>query len=159
MILKQHARTTLPVFLIVLLVAACKVVFITGYDQVIDETTTKIKSDFNLHFIKLKRTIQDSDPQNQKFENFQEYYDQLEADLFVLEGRAKSLGAKSTIVKKQIATLDSVMLAFVDMHKTGFTDRPGDDRRDIRNGVNSAIDAVIKLQLELKSTGKIESDK
>lgn len=144
--------------MLLLLVMACKVTLITGYDQIIDQTATKIKRDFNLHFIKLKRTIQDNDSTNQKFENFQEYYDHMEADLYILQGRSKALGPKATIVKKQLAYLDSVMFGFMNMHKKGFPDRPGDDRRDIRNAVNSSLDAVIKLQEELRTTGKIKEE-
>lgn len=151
-------RITVQTTLAILL-SACTVTFITGYDQVIDTTLTKMKSDFNLHFIKLGRTIQDSDPTNQKFENFQEYYDHMEVDLIMLMGRAKILGGRSSIVKKQVHNLDSVMNAFEEWHKKGIQDRSGDDRRDIRNGINSAFDAVIKLQEELKSTGKIKSTK
>ena len=147
-------QTTLTIFL-----SACTVTFITGYDQVIDSTLTKMKSDFNLHFIKLGRTIQDGDPTNQKFRNFQDYYDHMEVDLITLEGRARNLSAKSEIVKKQIHNLDSVMHSFEALHKASIPDRPDDDRRDIRNGINSAFDAVIKLQEELKSTGKIKSTK
>lgn len=151
-------RITVQTTLAILL-SACTVTFITGYDQVIDTTLTKMKSDFNLHFIKLGRTIQDSDPINQKFENFQEYYDHMEVDLIMLMGRAKNLGGQSSIVKKQVHNLDSVMNAFEEWHKKGIHDRSGDDRLDIRNGINSAFDAVIKLQEELKSTGKIKSTK
>jgi len=64
------------------------------------------------------------------------------------------LGGKSVIVKSQVNNLDSVMHAFVNLHKAGLPDRPGDDRRDIRNGINSSIDAITVLQEALKSTGK-----
>jgi hypothetical protein len=73
-----------------------------------------------------------------------------------LHDRAQFLAQKSDIVKKQINNLDSVMHAFVQLHKTSMPDRPGDDRRDVRNAVNSSIDAVIKLQEELKTTGKVQ---
>jgi hypothetical protein len=142
------------IVLISLMLGACTVTFITGYDQVIDSTATKIKSDFNKHFIKLVRTLQDSNPDNQKFENFQEYYDNMEVDLIILKDRTKFLEGRSEVVKKQIITLDSVMSAFENLHKHGLKDNPADDRRDIRNGINSAIDGVIRLQEELKSTGK-----
>lgn len=137
---------------------ACKVVFISGYDPVIDQTTTKIKRDFNLHFLKLARTIQDNDPGNQRFENFQDYYDNLQVDLIILADRSRTLGPKSGQVKKQIANLDSAFNAFILLHQKGLPDRSGDDRRDIRNALNSSLDAVIKLQEELKTTGEIKSD-
>ncbi len=136
-----------------LFLAACKVTFITGYDQVLDQTNNKIKKDFNLHFIKLSRTIQDTDPNNQQFEKFQDYYDNLEADLITLKDRTKFLGGKSAIVKTQVNNLDSVFHEFINLHKRGLPDRPGDDRRDIRNGINSSIDAITILQESLKTTG------
>lgn len=142
--------------LLICLILACRVVLITGYDPVIDELTTKIKRDFNLHFIKLSRTLQDSDPANQDFKNFQDYYDNLETDLVVLTDRAQVLDKKSSIVKMQIANLDSAFQVFVNSHRKGLPDRSGDDRKDIRNGLNSSIDAVIRLQEALKTTGKTE---
>lgn len=144
----------LYVAMVGLIFTACKVTFITGYDQVLDQTTSKIKKDFNLHFIKLSRTIQDTDPNNQAFEKFQDYYDNLEADLITVKDRTKFLGGKSAIVKSQVNNLDSVMHEFISLHKRGLPDRPGDDRRDIRNGINSSIDAITVLQEALKSTGK-----
>lgn len=138
-----------------LFLLACRVVFISGYDMVIDETSTKIKRDFNLHFIKLSRTLQDNDPKNQRIENFQNYYDNLEVDLLILKDRAMFLESKSTQVKKQILNLDSAFQTFIQLHEKGLPDKVGDDRRDIRNGLNSSINAVIKLQQELKSTGRI----
>ncbi len=137
-----------------LIFSACKVTFITGYDQVLDQTNNKIKRDFNLHFIQLSRTLQDTDPNNQQFEKFQDYYDNLEADLITLKDRTKFLGGKSAIVKKQVNNLDSVFHEFINLHKRGLPDRPGDDRHDISNGINSSIDAITFLQESLKSTGK-----
>lgn len=150
----------MKIYLIVLSVClflSCKVTFITGYDQVLDQTVTKIKKDFNLHFIKLSRVIQDDNPNNQRFENFQDYYDNLEADLISIEDRTKFLGGKSGIVKQQVANLDTVFHRFITMHKSGLPDRRNDDRRDIRNNINSAIDAITILQESLKSTGKTPS--
>ena len=88
----------LPVLCIILL-TSCKVTFITGYDQVLDQTLGKMKRDFNLHFIKLGRTIQDTDPRNQDFVNFQDYYDNLEADMITIKSRSQSLDEKAKIVK------------------------------------------------------------
>lgn len=133
---------------------ACRVTFISGYDEVLDQTVSKVKRDFNLHFIKLSRTIQDRDPNNQKFANFQDYYDNLEADLIVLRDRTKFLNGKSTIVKQQVTNLDSAFQGFVRLHKAGLPDRTNDDRHDLRDGINSAIDAVTILQESLKTTGK-----
>lgn len=144
----------LYVAVILFFFSACKVTFITGYDQVLDQTNNKIKKDFNLHFIKLSRTIQDTDPTNQQFDKFQDYYDNLEADLITLKDRTKYLGGKSAIVKNQVSNLDSVFHEFINLHKRGLPDRPGDDRRDIRNGINASLDAITILQESLKSTGK-----
>src|SRR5678815_3424165 len=102
---------------IILVVSACTVTFITGYDQVIDTMVTKMKGDFNLHFIKLARTIQDSNTSNQAIDNFQDYYDQMNADLITVTGRASNLGEKSKIIKDQIHNLDSILHAFESMHK------------------------------------------
>lgn len=130
--------------------------FISGYDEVLDVTVTKMKRDFNLHFIRLSRTFQDNDPNNQQFENFQDYYDNLEADLIVVRDRTKNLDGKSTIVKEQVQNLDATFTVFIAMHKKGFADRPKevDDRHSERDAVNSSMDAVIYLQESLKTTGK-----
>ena len=139
---------------LLLLLVSCKVTFITGYDEVLDQTLNEIKKDFNLHFIKLSRTIQDTDPHNQDFANFQDYYDNLEADLITIKDRTKRLDGKAGIVKEQVQNLDSSFRVFVGLHKAGLPDRIGDDRHDMRDAVNSSIDAVIFLQEALKSTGK-----
>lgn len=137
------------------LLSACFTVrFITGYDQVLDETVNQMKKEFNVHFIKLARAIQDNDPNNQKFENFQDYYDNLEADLITIRDRTKFLDGKAKIVKDQVANLDSTFRIFISLHKAGMPDRPGDDRHDQRDAVNRAIDAVVILQEALKTTGK-----
>ncbi|MBC7745613.1 MAG: hypothetical protein H7096_10960 [Flavobacterium sp.] len=154
-------RTALNLICIAVILAsifsACRVTFISGYDPVIDETATKIKKDFNLHFIRLLRTLQDNDPDNQKFENFLSYYDNLEVDLMIIKDRTQFLESKSAQVKKQIINLDSAMQVFIRVHKDGLPDSRLDDRRDIRKAINSNIDAVIRLQEELKTTGSINN--
>ena len=141
---------------LLLLLVSCKVTFITGYDEVLDQTLNEMKKDFNLHFIKLSRTIQDTDPHNQDFANFQDYYDNLEADLITINDRTKFLDGKAGIVKQQVSKLDSSFKVFIDLHKKGLPDRIGDDRHDMRDAVNSSIDAVIILQEALKSTGSTQ---
>lgn len=133
---------------------ACRVTLITGYDPVIDETATKMKYDFNLMMLKLARQVQDNDPNNQAFANYQEYYDMLQTDLLVLRDRAVYTGPKGEIVRQQIQNADSLLSGFMEMHRAGFPDRPGDDKRDFRNAVNSALNAISKLQENLKTTGK-----
>jgi hypothetical protein len=134
-----------------LLVTSCSVVFIKGYDPIAESTLTKLQRDFNLHFIKLARTIQDDDTKNQSFTNFQDYYDQMNADLFTLKSRVRNFDKKGGLVKKQINNLDSTLHAFEMLHKNpGFKDSNIDDRRDIRDGINSSFEAVIKLQEALK---------
>lgn len=147
----------LPLLLAVLL-ASCTVTFITGYDQTLDQTLNKMKKEFNLHFIKLSRTFQDTNPHNQDFANFQDYYDNLEADLITIKDRTKFLDSKAAIVKKQVLTLDSTFHEFIKFHKKGIPDRDPsvDDRHDIKDAVNSSLDAVIILQEALKTKGKTE---
>ena len=147
----QHAWVIL-----LLLYASCTVTLITGYDAVLDETLNRMKKEFNLHFIQLSRTIQDSDPDNQKYVLFQDYYDNLEADLITIKDRTKFLDGKAGIVKQQVQNLDSSFRVFMQMHKNGLPDRAGDDRHDLRDNINTSIDAVIILQEALKSKGKTE---
>lgn len=144
-------RNWLP---ILLLLIACKVTFITGYDPVIDDTATKMKRDFNMMMLKLARDVQDTDPTNQAFANYQVYYDNLETDLLILRDRAFYTGTKGEIVRSQIKNADSLITGFMSLHKQGFADRPGDDKRDFRNAVNSALNSISQLQEALKSTGK-----
>jgi fructose-1,6-bisphosphatase len=145
-----------PLIYLFVLLASCTVTFITGYDQTLDETLNRMKKDFNLHFIKLSRTLQDTDPHNQDYVNFQDYYDNLEADLITIKDRTKFLDSKASIVKKQVLTLDSSFHVFMDIHKRGMPDRMNDDRHDMRDAVNTSIDAVIMLQEALKTKGKID---
>lgn len=145
------------ILLVSILSSSCFTVkIISGYDEVLDQTLSKMKKDFNLHFIKLSRTFQDTDPNNQKFENFQDYYDNLEVDLITIRDRTKTLDGKSAIVKTQVQNLDSTFRIFINFHKKGIPDRPKDvdDRHSERDAVNSSIDAVIILQEALKTTGK-----
>ena len=136
----------IAVLLLLLTAFACRVTFISGYDEVIDETLTKMKRDFNLHWIKLSRTLQDDNQTNQAFTNFTEYYDNLEADLIILKDRAQFLPPKSELVKQEIANLDAAFTIFITLHKAGLPDNPDDDRHDMRNSINRALDAVIKLE-------------
>jgi hypothetical protein len=130
---------------------SCKVTFIAGYDPTIESTVTKLQRDFNLYFIKFSRTIQDTNPSNQNYVNFQDYYDNMNADLQIIQSRSKYLGKKSDIVKKQIENLRNTLLSIEKFHKeTGFKDNPADDRHDIRDAANSSFEAVIRLQEELK---------
>lgn len=145
----------LPVCCFILLLS-CKVTFITGYDQVLDQTLGKMKRDFNLHFIILSRTIKDTDPHNQDFVNFQDYYDNLEADIITIKSRSQSLDEKAKIVKEQITNLDAAFKLFINQHKAGLPDRVSDDRHDMRDAVNTSIDAITRLQEALKTTGKTE---
>ncbi len=148
-------RNCMMVLFCWLILAGCTVTFISGYDPVIDETVSRMKKDFNLHFIRLSRTLQDNDPNNQKIENFLGYYDNMEADLITLADRADFLDNKATIVKKQVRNMDSTMHAFMQLHKAGLPDRPGDDRHDMRDAVNSSMTAVIRLQEALRTSGKM----
>jgi len=147
-------KIVIALFFSLSLVACFTVKFITGYDEVLDQTVNRMKTDFNVHFIKLARTIQDNDPNNQKFENFQDYYDHLEADLLTIKARTSILDGKAKIVKDQVEKLDSSFHVFIAMHKRGIPDRVGDDHHTDQNAINSSFDAVIFLQESLKTTGK-----
>jgi len=147
-------RIVVALLMPLLLVACFTVKFITGYDEVLDQTVNRMKTDFNVHFIKLARTIQDSDPNNQKFENFLDYYDHLQADLITIKARTSVLDGKAKIVKDQVEKLDSSFQVFITMHKRGIPDRQGDDHHTDQNAINSSFDAIIILQESLKTTGK-----
>jgi hypothetical protein len=137
---------------------SCKVVFITGYDRVVDDTATKLKHDYNVFFAKLSRTIRDEDPNNQKHVNFLDYYDNMEADLRTLEDRTISLPEKkSDQVKSQIKNIKLLMIDFMDAHKKGFkdlSDTVKDDHHDAANNINIALNALLKTQEVLKTTGE-----
>lgn len=138
-----------------LLLVSCKVVFISGYDIVIDETATKIKRDFNVFFIKLSRTIKTQDNGNdQSFANFQDYYDNMEVDLKILEERTTSLPDKSEIIKAQIENIKKELMNFEEDHKKGFKDSTLDDHHDRLNNINIAINSLLLVQEKLKTTGK-----
>ena len=129
---------------------ACKVTFVSGYDPIIEQTATQLQKNFNLHFIKLSRTLQDTDPNNQVFSKFQNYYDQMNVDIIILKSRSRYLGKKGAMVQKQINNIDSTLHVFENQHKKGFADSPVDDRHDIRDGINSSFEALIKFQEALK---------
>ena len=145
-------------FLLLLLVlfCSCRITLITGYDQVLDQHISRMKKEFNLHFIKLNRTLKDDNPRNQEYVNFQDYYDQLEADLITISSRAKRLDQKGQIVQQQISNLDATLRTFMQWHATGVKDNPADDHHDIRDAVNTSLDAISLLQENLKANGKAE---
>jgi hypothetical protein len=140
------------ILLMLVLFTSCKVTFITGYDEVLDQTLNRMKKEFNVHYIKLSRTLTDTDPHNQDFTNFQDYYDNVQADLITITDRTERLDGKSAIVKQQVQNLDSSFNILINLHKRGLSD--GDSRPDIRDAINSSIDAVIFLQEALKTTGE-----
>lgn len=149
MTIKKHVLLLLIAGTI--LFGSCKVTFISGYDPIIETTVTKLQRDFNLYFIKFSRTIQDTDPNNQDYKDFQDYYDNMNADLQILKSRAKFLGKKGSIVKQQIENLEKTLQSIEKFHRdTGFKDNMSDDRHDIKDAANSSFEAVIKLQEELK---------
>ena len=140
--------------MLLIFVISCKVTMISGYDQKLEQTAGKMKTEFNQHFEKLSKTLQDNNPNNQKFENFQAYYNNAEADLLTMKDRAQTLTGKSEIVKSEVNTLDSAFHVFITMHKNGLKDRVGDDRRDLTMGINSTLDAIIVLQQSLKTSAR-----
>ena len=148
----------------VLFLEGCKVTLITGYNETIDATATKMKSDFNLFFIKLSRALCTADTaHDQNIKNFQDYYDNMEVDLRTLKDRAVFLGNKSGIVKQQIRNVDSVMHGFKNFHTKGFRDIDcnanfKDDKHDLSDDVNLSLDALIKLEEEIKATGSISNN-
>ncbi len=141
----------LPLLLFLL---SCQVTLITGYDQVLDQHITRMKKEFNLHFIRLSRTLQDDKPDNQDFRHFQDYYDNLEADLITLASRSKRLDEKAAIVQQQLHHLNAAFRLLIQWHQAGVADHPPDDRHDIRDAINSALDAISLLQENLKAKGK-----
>ncbi|MBL7684296.1 MAG: hypothetical protein JNK00_13135 [Flavipsychrobacter sp.] len=136
------------------LAVSCKVTLITGYDTYIDETAMKMKRDFNRHYFRLVRTIQDNDPNNQNISHFIAYYDEMELDIMLLQDRSKYLGKKSTMVQQQIANLAEIMYTFRKVHAAGIKDNTGDDKRDMQNAVNSSLNAITELQMALRINGK-----
>lgn len=135
-----------------MLLQSCKVTFIRGYDPVIDQTATQLQTDFNAHWLKVSRTIQDDDSNNQKFENFQDYYDKLDASLTSLKKRSSFLPPKSKTTQQQVVIVDSAFRQFINIHKNGIPDRKNDDRQSLADGVNFALDGLIKLQEEIKNS-------
>ena len=154
----MNKKTLLPCILLLISLIACKVSFITGYDLIIDQTTTKIKRDFALFEIKIQRALITSDKaKDQDFNNYQDFYDNLDVDLKVLEDRSVTLPKKSGDVQNEIKNISKQILGFKKLHQIGFedlTDLKKDDHRDLFNAVNSTLDALLKLQERLKTTGK-----
>lgn len=152
----QRWQTLFSIIIACTLAMSCKVTMITGYDTYIDETAMKMKRDFNRHYFQLVRTIQDNDPNNQDIGNFTQYYDEMELDIMLMEDRSKYLGKKSKIVQQQITNLSEALHTFRKIHATGIKDNTGDDKRDMQNAINSAVNAITELQMALKANGKLK---
>jgi hypothetical protein len=148
-------------FISTIFLVSCSVVFISGYDPVIDDTATKLKRDFNVFFKKLSRAINNTDPSDQKFENFQDYYDNMEVDLKTISDRSLNLEKHSDRVKTEVENIQKIMFEFRDRHKNpGFKDLSPpiitDDHHTDFDVINTSINALLKLQEELKTTGKLK---
>lgn len=154
--MKMYTKNTysiLTVLLLSIMMVSCKVTLITGYDNYIDETTMKMKRDFNKHYFRLVRTLHDTNPDNQRIDNFKDYYDEMEVDILMLQDRSKYLGKKGTIVQ-QVENLSQLLHQFQKLHERGLEDNSGDDKNDIQNAVNSSLNAITELQMALKTNGK-----
>lgn len=150
----KNTYSILTVLLLSILMVSCKVTLITGYDSYIDETTMKMKRDFNKHYFRLVRTLHDTDPDNQHIDNFKDYYDEMEVDILMLQDRSKYLGKKAAIVQQQVENLSQLLHQFQKLHERGLKDNSGDDKKDIQNAVNSSLNAITELQMALKTNGK-----
>lgn len=152
----KRPKFFLPLFFLIVFACSCRVVFISGYDAVLDETTVKMKRDFNLFWLKFDRSIRDNNPRNQDYQNFLGDYDQFDVDLIIISDRANMLPAKSQQVKAQVQTIRQLFSALKNTHQKGVKDIApndplADDKHDYRNGINSAINAIMLLQQELKT--------
>lgn len=155
----KPAAKLLYIFLLLFLSASCRIILISGYDAVLDDTTVKMKRDFNLFWLRFDRSIRDNNPRNQDYQNFLDYYDQMDVDLMIIDDRAAILPAKSQQVKSQVQNIRQLFSALKNTHQKGIKDIAAndplaDDKHDYRNGINSALNAIMLLQQELKTVEK-----
>ncbi|HEY1872125.1 MAG TPA: hypothetical protein VGG71_13780 [Chitinophagaceae bacterium] len=107
-------------FFIAIVAVGCHVMLIGAYDQVTDESIQQIQTDVSTLLVKIEKNILDSTPDNNKYENFKDDYDNIEGEIKSLKIRVNSL-PKYKIISDQVSLLDENVRDLEKFNKIGFT--------------------------------------
>jgi len=103
-----------------MMLAGCHVMLIGAYDQVTDQGIQQIQTQVSTLLVKIEKNITDNTPNENKYENLKNTYDNIEGEIKSLKIRANSL-PKYKIINQQIVELESSIQDLEKFNKTGFT--------------------------------------
>lgn len=106
--------------ILIISIAGCRVMFIGAYDQVTDESIQQIQTEVSTLLVKIEKNITNNTPDENKYENLKNEYDNIEGKIKSLEIRANSL-PKYKIISQQIITLENNIKNLEEFNKIGFT--------------------------------------
>jgi hypothetical protein len=131
------------------LFSCAEVKLIQEYDAVSNNKINAIYEKSTKFFVKLKRNI--GLPES-KYEKHIDFYDDIKSDLHILETRTRAID-KSTIVQKQISSLDIQLQSMEELHKKGFSSK--EEIELIQSAFDQTIVSMLKLQVALKNKRNI----
>lgn len=135
------------VILMLSTLASCHVMLIGAYDQVTDQSIQHIQTDVSTLLVKVEKNFTDGTPNNNKYENLKDDYDNIEGQIKSLKTRVGAL-PKYKIISDQITSLENNIIDMEKFNKTGFADiRPV---RVMDSTFQVQFSAMIALQNGLK---------
>ncbi|WP_316738779.1 hypothetical protein [Pedobacter aquatilis] len=145
--LRTSFRQKLSIFglLLILFCASCSSVkLIADYDEVSYTTINTIQQDITTFFVDMDANI---GTPKAKYAAHTNFYRDLKIKTEVLKLRANAID-KNEIVIKQVELLQTIISTLENLDKSGINSKA--ELIPIRNGFNSAMTAMLKLQIALK---------
>lgn len=147
--LKQSTLKTryqpLLVILISLGLQSCiSIQLINPYDELTEQKIIYLQEQVASYFVQLEHSI--GTPRG-SYENFEEHFYTIKVALNTLEVRAAAFD-KNTLMQEQIGELTAMVKNLEALHKSGL--RSEEQLTPLKNSFNTALTAMIRLQLALK---------
>lgn len=122
---------------------ACSVQLVSEYDEETDRAKTQIQRKLEAFFLELEQSVESQEGQ---YANHRRSYDEMRVDIGVLRTRAAAR-AKNDLQVQQVELLLENLRNLEELYKLGLT---REQIPPIRNVFNSAIPAILKLELAKK---------
>jgi len=124
--------------LVVPLLAACTVTFISPYDETLDQLITELHEDVLTFLNGLEQS-----PAEHTFQASQDFYNRVLARLEAMQTRAEAI-PKNELTVEQLALLRDNIENLRKLHELGFSDTER-ELEPVRRALNTQFLAVIKL--------------
>ena len=147
MYLKPSRKQWIIGLILPFLLAACHVMLIGAYDQVTDECIQKIQTEVSTVLVKIEGNIDCNTPEENKYENFRNTYDNIKGEIESLKIRSNAL-PKYKIVNQQLVALGATLVDLEKYHKLGFSKK--EEVEEIKKIVDDEFKSMIILQNGLK---------